>query len=199
MNRLVPVTGLLAAASGAAWLVPAIAAWFERGTLGLQGYAVASVGPVLILSGVAAIWCGFRELRISAVPPPVRATIAGNGLFVAFCMLEFSDGFIRSDRIFYWTSVLFLPALALFYGQVSAQRWAWWAARITTALFTLWFVGFLLVIPFAHLRGNGGAIPWWGRIYVASVTLIFASVAAYAFWSLGRPAAKAYYGIPQKV
>ena len=199
MNRLVSVTGLLAAASGAAWLVPAIATWCEHGTLGLQGYAVASVGPVLILSGVVAIWCGFRELRIASVPPPVRATIAGNGLFVSFCMLEFSDGLIRSGgRIFYWTSILFLPAFVLFYGQVTAQRWAWWVARITTAIFTLWFVGFLLVIPFAHLRGNSGAIPWWGRIYAASVTLVFAGISAYAFCSLGRAEAKTYYGIPQK-
>ena len=197
MNRLVSVTGLLAVASGAAWLVPAIAAWLENGALGRQASIVASVGPVLILSGGVAIWCGFRELRIASTPPPVRATIAGNGLFVSFCMLEFSDGLIRSGgRIFYWTSILFLPALMLFYGQVSAQRWAWWVARITTAIFTLWFVGFLFVMPFAHLRGNGGAIPWWGRIYVAGVTLVFASISAYVFWSLGRAEARTYFGIP---
>ena len=199
MNRLVPVTGLLAAASGAAWLVPAIAAYLERGALALHDYAVASVGLVLILSGVVAIGCGFRELRIASIPPPVRATIAGNGLFVSFCVLEFSDGLIRSGgRVFYWTSILFLPALALWYGQVSVQRWAWWVARIVTAIFTLWFVGFLWVIPFAHLRGNGGPIPWWGRIYAASVTLVFASVSAYSFRSLGRAEARAFYGMPDK-
>jgi len=47
------------------------------------------------------------------------------------------------------------------------------------------------------LRGNGGAAPWWGRIYAASVTLVFASISAYAFRSLGRAEAKTYYGIPK--
>jgi hypothetical protein len=167
--------------------------------LGLRDSAIASVGLVLILGGVTAVWWRFRELRLASIPAPVRTSIAGNGLFVSFFMLEFSDGFIRSGRsVFYWTSVLFLPALALFYGQLTARRWAWWVARITTAIFTLWFVGFLLVIPFANLRGNAGAVPWWGRIYVASITLVFASISAYAFYSLGRADAKTYYGIPQK-
>ena len=133
MNRLVPVTGLLATASGAAWLVPAIAAWLERGPLGWRDCAIASVGLALIVGGVAAVWRGFRALRLASIPAPVRAAIAGNGLFVAFFMLEFSDGFIRSGRsVFYWTSALFLPALVLFYGQLTARRWAWWVARLTT-------------------------------------------------------------------
>jgi len=198
MNHLVPVTGLLAASSGAAWLVPAIAARLERGALALQDCAVASVGPVLILSGIVAAWCGFRELRIAPIPSPVRASIACNGVFVSFCVLEFSDGLLRQNgRIFYWTSILFLPALMLFYGQVLAQRWAWWAARIVTAFFTFWFAGFLLVIPFANLRGSGGAAPWWGRVYAATVTLVFASSSAYAFRSLGRAETKTYYGMQQ--
>lgn len=124
--------------------------------------------------------------------------MAGNGLFVSFCILEFSDGLFRQGgRMFYWTSILFLPALLLFCGQVLAHRWAWWAARIVTAIFTLWFVGFLLVIPFAHLHGSGGATPWWGRIYAAIVTLVFASISACAFRSLGRAEARTYYGIQQ--
>ena len=197
MNRLVPVTGLLAAISGAAWLLPATAAFLEQGGLRLQAYAVASVGPLLILGGGVATWCGFRDLRLMSIPAPVRAAIAGNGFFVAFCMLEFSDGFIRSGgRIFYWTSVVFLPALVLFYGQLSAQRWAWRVARVASALATLWFTGFLVVIPFAHLRGPSGVVPWWGRIYVTTVTLIFAGTFAYFFRSLGRPAARVYYAIP---
>jgi hypothetical protein len=167
--------------------------------LGLQDYAVASVGPLLILCGVVAIWCGFRELRVATVPPPVRAAIAGNGLFVAFCVLEFSDGLLRQGgRVFYWTSILFLPALVLFYGQVQAHRWAWWGARIVTALFTLWFAGFLLVIPFVRLRSNGVDAPWWGRIWAASITLMFISVSAYAFRSLGRAEARSFYGIQQR-
>ncbi|HEV7402644.1 MAG TPA: hypothetical protein VGO11_06960 [Chthoniobacteraceae bacterium] len=196
MNRLVSVTGLLAAASGAAWLVPALAAWLERGPLGWRDCAIASVGLALILGGAIAVWWGFRDLRLASIPAPVRASIVGNGLFVSFFMLEFSDGFIRSGRsVFYWTSVLFLPALVLFYGQLTARRWAWRVARITTAIFTLWFVGFLLVIPFAHLRGPGGAVPWWGRIYVASVTLAMAGISGYVFCSLGHAETKTYYGL----
>ncbi len=114
-------------------------------------------------------------------------------------MLELSDRLLRQDgRVFYWTSILILPAVAMFYGQVLAQLWAWWAARIMTAISTLWFAGFLFVIPFAHLRGPGGAVPWWGRIYVAGVTVVFASVSAYVFRSLGRAEAKAFYGMPQR-
>ncbi len=197
MKHLIPVTGLLAAASGAAWLIPAIAARMERGALEWQDCAVASVGLVLILGGVIAICRGYSAPRAASLPPPVRAALMGNGLLVAFCVLEFSDGFLRQNgRVFYWTSILFLPALLLFYGQVLAQRWAWWAARILTAIITLGFAAFLLVIPFAPLRGNGGPVPWWGRIYAASVTLAFASISAYVFRSLGHAQARTYYGMP---
>ena len=199
MNHLISVTGLLAVVSGAAWLIPTIAARMERGEFSLQDYAVASVGLALILGGVVAICYGFSALRAASVPPPVRAALMGNGLLVAFCVLEFSDGFLRQNgRVFYWTSILFLPALLLFYGQVLAQRWAWWAARILTAIITFWFAAFLLLIPFAPLRGNAGPPPWWGRIYVASVTLAFASISAYVFRSLGRTESRTYYGMLTK-
>ena len=199
MKHLIPLTGFLAAASGAAWLIPANAARMVNGALSLQDDAVASVGLVLILSGVVAICRGFSALRAASLPPPVRAALMGNGLLVAFCVLEFSDGFLRQDgRVFYWTSILFLPALLLFYGQVLAQRWAWWAARILTAIIALGFAAFLLAVPFAPLRGNAGPPPWWGRIYVASVTLAFVSISAYAFRSLGLAQARTYYGMPPK-
>lgn len=199
MKHLIPLTGLLTAASGAAWLIPAIAARMERGALSLQDCAVASVGLVLILGGVVALCRGFSALRTASAPPPVRAALMGNGLLIAFCVLEFSDGFLRQNgRVFYWTSVLFLPALLLFYGQVLAQRWAWWTARLLTALFTLWFVAFLLMIPFVQLRGHDGPTPWWGRIYAAAITLAFASVSAYAFRSLGRAESRTYYGMSAK-
>lgn len=58
---------------------------------------------------------------------------------------------------------------ATFVSEASVARTCSGKAKGSSAS-TLWFVGFLLVIPFAHLRGNGGAIPWWGRIYAASVT-----------------------------
>jgi hypothetical protein len=179
---------------GVAWLIPASAAWLGRGSV--SSYAVVMVGPVLILGGLLALWRGFRRLRLDLIPAPVRAAMMGNLLFLSFCALELSDGLLRQGgRIVYWTSILFLPALLVFYGQVLARRWAWWMARVATGLLTMWFVGFLLVIPFAHLRGDGGAIPWWGRIYVTGVTLAFAGVSAYAFRSLGRTESREYYGL----
>ena len=198
MTRLLPVSGILAVGMGIAWLIPASAAWLGRGSL--PDYAVVMVGPALILGGVLALWRGFRELRPDLIPAPVRAAMIGNALFLSFCALELSDGLIRQGgRIFYWTSILFLPALVVLYGQVLARRWAWWTARVATGLLTVWFVGFLLIIPFAHLKGDGGAIPWWGRIYVTGVTLAFASVSAYAFRSLGRTECREYYGLAHRV
>lgn len=195
MSRAVPFSGLLAVVSGAAWLVPAIAASGGRGHLELHDYAVCLFGPLLILCGAGVVIRSFRDLRLAAMPSAVRVAIAGNGLFAAFCALEFSDGFLRQNgRVFYWTSILFLPVLALFYGQVFGQRWAWWGARIVTAIFSVWFAGFLMMIPFAHLRGNGGAAPWWGKIYAECVTLLFVSSSVWVFRSLGCAEARKFYG-----
>lgn len=195
MTRLLPVSGILAVAMGFAWLIPAGTAGLDRENV--PSFALVLVGPVFMVAGLLALWLGFRDLRLALIPAPVRAVIMGNVLFVAFCSLEFSDGLLRQGgRIVYWTSILFLPAVAVFYGQVLARRWAWWVARVATGLLTLWFIGFLLIIPFAPLKGNGGAIPWWGRIYVTAVTLAFTGVSAYAFRSLGRIESRKYYGLP---
>ncbi len=199
MTRLLPVSGILAIAMGVSWLVPVAAAWVGQGSFDLRTYAIVLVGPILIVGGALAVLRGSRWLRIGLIPGPVRAGITGNLLFLSFCALELSDGLCRQGgRIIYWTSILFLPALAVFYGQVMARRWAWWAARIATGLLTAWFIGFLAVIPFAHLHGNGGAIPWWGRIYVTGVTLAFAGASAYAFRPLGRNESREYYGIARR-
>lgn len=197
MSRLLPVTGMLSVGMGIAWFLPATAEWLDRGAFERQGYAVVSVGLLLILSGGFAIACGFRTLRLGSIPAPVRAVIAANGLFLSFCALEFSDGLLRQGgRVFYWTSVLFLPALVVFCGQVLGKRWAWWVARAVAAFAITWFVGFMVLIPFVELRGSGGmAVPWYGRVYVAAVSLFFASVAAYAFRSLGHAEARTFYGV----
>jgi hypothetical protein len=196
-RALLPVTGILSVAMGAAWFVPAAAEWLDRGAFERRDYAVVSVGLVLILGGVFAIACGFRSLRLGSMPAPVRAVITANGLFLSFCALEFSDGLLRQGgRVFYWTSVLFLPALVVFCGQVLGKRWAWWVARAVAAFAITWFVGIMLLIPFAELRGSGGiAVPWYGRVYMAGVSLLFASVSAYAFRSLGHAEAKEFYGV----
>ncbi|HZV36300.1 MAG TPA: hypothetical protein VFB72_17115 [Verrucomicrobiae bacterium] len=197
ISRVAVMSSLLAVAWGAAWLVPAIAARMERGGLTQQQWLVAAVGPCLILFGLIAISRNRRELRLStALPPGVRMALLGNGLFVVFCVLEFSDGFLRQNgRVFYWTSILFVPALLLFYGQVLAHRWAWWGARVITVIFSIWFAGVLVMIPFAHLRGNGGPAPWWGKIYAECMTLAFIAGSAGVFRSLGGPEARKFYGI----
>lgn len=181
---------------GLAWLIPAAAAWAGRGSLSAHDLSIAALGPILILAGAGAIAYGFSSLQLRTIPSPVRAAMTGNALFIAFCALEFSDGLLRQGgRVFYWTSVCFVPALIVFYGQVLAQRWAWWMARLVAALFSAWFTVFLLMVPFVQLRGSGGAVPWWGRIYVATVTLVFASISIYAFRSLGRNEARRFYGV----
>ena len=196
MTRQILVGGVLAAAAGVALLLPAIVEYRDRGFLAGLGILVVSLGVLLILSGVTVIQFGVRRRSDASMPAPVRAAVTANLLFLAFCALEFSDGLIRQGgRVFYWTSVLFLPALVLLYGLVSARRWAWWTARSVTAIFTLWFVAFIAVIPFADLRGSDGPVPWWGRVYMAGVTLLMAGITAYAFRALGRREARSYFGL----
>jgi hypothetical protein len=196
MTRQILVGGVLAAAAGVALIIPAIVGYLVRGFLDRLGIMVVSLGVFLILSGATALRCGFRKSSAPSIPAPVRAAITGNILFLSFFALEFSDGLIRQGgRVFYWTSVLFLPALLLLYGLVSARRWAWWTARGVAAILTLWFVGFLGVIPFADLRSGGEPVPSRGRVYMIGVTLILATIMAYVFRALGRAEARSYFGL----
>ena len=194
MPRLVLISGVLAVAFGVAVMIPALAENLNHGLFsGLAGVVVA-FGILLILGGGAAILFARRRPSSVAMPAPVRATVMAAILFLAFCMLEFSDGLLRQDgRIFYWTSVLFLPALALLYGLVSAHRWAWWVTRVAAALAVLWSVAFMVIIPFADLRANGVSTPWWGRLYMEAVTLVFAGISFYVFRCLRRAEAKNYF------
>ncbi len=166
----------------------------ERGQLTGIGIAVVSVGCVLIAGGVAAVWAGYRRRRGPVMPGGVRAAVAANVLVLAFCALELSDRLVRQDgRVFYWTTLLFLPALVLFGGLLAARPWAWWAFRVAAALGVLWFLGFVALIPFANLQADGVPAPWYGRMYMAGVSLAFAGVMGGAFWSLGRPETRSYF------
>jgi hypothetical protein len=194
MTRLVLISGVLAVAFGVTVIIPALAENLNHGLFsGLVGVVV-SFGIMLILGGGAAILFARRHPSSVAMPAPVRATVMAAILFLAFCMLEFSDGLLRQDgRIFYWTSVLFLPALVLLYGLVSAHRWAWWVTRVAAALAVLWFVAFMVIIPFADLRADGVSTPLRGRLYMEAVTLVFAGISFYVFRCLGRAEAKNYF------
>jgi hypothetical protein len=61
------------------------------------------------------------------------------------------------------------------------------------ALGVLWFLGFLVVVPFAPLQADGVPAPWYGRLYVAGVTLAFAGVFLAAFRALGRCETRNYF------
>jgi hypothetical protein len=196
MTRLMMVSGALSASMGTALLIPVMVRGDVSETLSKTALLLVWLGVTLILSGFAAILYGSCLPPSPPIPPPVRAAISGNILFLAFIALEFSDGLVRQGgRTLYWTSVLFLPALLLLYGMILPQRWAWWTARAMGMLFTLWFAGFVVLIPFADLRGSDGPVPWSGRLYMIGVSLVFAGISAYAFCALGSATARAHFGI----
>ena len=130
------------------------------------------------------------------MPAPVRVAVTGNILFLTFFALEISDGLIRQGGIIpLLSSGFFLPTLLLLYGLLWGRRWAWCTARGVAAIFTLWFLGFVAVIPFADLRGSQGPVRWWGRVYMVGVSLMLASILACVFRALGRPDTKGYFGL----
>jgi hypothetical protein len=156
---------------------------------------------VLLVTGGVVVLCLCKARPLAAPPPaPVRAAILGTMVMVSFFVLEFSDGLIRQDgRIFYWTSVLFLPALALLYGLVTARRWAWWLSRAAAALLMAWFAAFLLMIPFAELRTDGVLVPWWGRVYMMAFTLLLGGTLWCVFRALGSRDARLYFSARAEV
>jgi len=194
VTRFLLAGGLLVAMMGAALIPPVVVARLESGSLTTVGIGVVSLGCGLIACGVSAVLVGFRQRR--AMPSGVRAAVAATVLFLSFFALEFSDGLVRQEgRIFYWTTVLFPPVLLLFGGLLAARRWAWWTFRGAAALGTLWFLGFVVMIPFAHLQAEGVPAPWSARVYMICVSLAFASILAGAYWSLGRPETRTYFGL----
>jgi hypothetical protein len=101
---------------------------------------------------------------------------------------------VRQDgRIVYWSTFLFLPALLLFYGLLTARPLAWWAFRGVAALGVVWFLGFVAAIPFVSLQREGVPVPWQGRAYMACVSAVFAGILAGAYWSLGRAETRDYF------
>jgi hypothetical protein len=198
MARLLMVGGLAAILVGVALLVPAGHAWLENGSLTELAIGVIVVGSTLIAGGLVAVVAGVRRWRELSMPSAVRAAVMANVLFLAFFALEISDGLVRRGGAIHPIScALFAPALLLLYGLLSARRWAWWVSRGVAGVFTLWFVGFVAVIPFADLRGEQGPVPWWGRVYMACVSLALAGILAGAFLSLGRSTARNYFGFLQ--
>ena len=101
---------------------------------------------------------------------------------MTFLALELSHRLVRQNgKLFYWMMFLLPPALLLFAGLLAAHRWSWWVARGEAVLGVLWFLGFLVLIPFVPLKADGIPTPRYGRLYMAAVTLAFAGVFFMAF------------------
>ncbi len=194
-SRLLTVCGALCMSMGVTCLVPAYFEWSGGVNLAGTGKTVVWLGATLILGGAVSVILGLRKGRGDVrIPGPVRSAIFVNILFLGFCAMEFSDGLLRQGgRVFYWTSVLFLPALMLLFGLVSARRWAWWSARCLAVVFALWCLGFAFLIPFTDLRAQGESVPPWGRVYMICVTLLMGGASVYAFRELGNARALEYF------
>jgi hypothetical protein len=184
--------GILSLASALGALVPVAANYVGDGEVNGLGTIILSVAAVLLMIGGVMVGKGWPQRAV--VPAPVRAAIFGNTLFIAFFVLELSDGLLRQHgRVFYWTSVLFVPALLMFHGLVSGRAWAWWTARAATALLILWFAAFMVFIPFGHLKRGSEVTPWYGRLYMMVFTLVLASVVAAMFRALGSGEARRFF------
>ncbi|MBX6314847.1 MAG: hypothetical protein IRY99_18300 [Isosphaeraceae bacterium] len=185
----------MAAMTGIALIVPVLVAQKETGRLTGLGISFVAAGCALIACGVAAVVAGFRR-RPTSMPSGVRAAVAAHILVLTFLALELSDRSVRQGgKLFYWTTFLLPLALLLFGGLVAGRPWSWWVARGVAALGVLWFLGVLVVVPFAPLQADGIPVPWYGRMYVGGITVVLAAILASAFQSLGSPEARSYFGM----
>lgn len=195
MARAFFAFGSLAILTAPALVFPVVVGWLEHGEVPGVGIGLGVVSCALLVLGVVAIWTGYRRRKGATMPSGVRAAITANILILSFFALELSDRLVRQEgKIVYWSTFLSLPALLLMCGLVAARPWAWWISRIATSLAALWFLVFIAVIPFASLHTDEGPTPWYGRVYMVCVSLAFAGVMYGAFWSLGRPATRSYFG-----
>jgi hypothetical protein len=195
MSRWLLAGGSSAVFMGVGLAIPVIVAYAEmRSPTGFVPAILLTAG-MLGAGGIAAVVAGLWQGGGPSMPSAVQAAVLANLVLLAFCALELSDRLVRQEgRILYWTTFLFPPALATFYGLVSARRWAWWVCRGVTGLATLWFLAWVPLIPFADVRSEDGPVPWHGRVFMVSVCVAFAGVSTGAFWSLGYPAARSYFG-----
>src|SRR5262245_52538292 len=130
MARWLLAGGLLAVLVGVALGVPAVFVWLENGSLTEPAIGVVSLGGISIVCGLAAVVAGLLRWRGLTMPSGVRMAVLATMLFLAFFALEISDGLVRrGGAIHPLSSILFAPTLLLFYGLLSARRWAWWIAR----------------------------------------------------------------------
>src|SRR5689334_4868663 len=195
MARWLLAGGISAGLVGVALIVPAVANRLETGKFHDLAIVVVAVGSALIVGGLVGAVLGALKRNELTMPVGVRIAVTANIIFLACFALEISDGLTRRNGAIHpigWT--LFTPTLLLLYGLLSARRWAWWIARGVAALAIVWFLGFAVLIPFANLHSEPGPVPWWGRVYMICVSLALAGILAGGFLSLGRSAARSYFG-----
>lgn len=188
--------GSLIALSGLAIFPPVVMARFEQQGLSKMGMAAGAIGFAMIVIGLLLVQRGRKNATEEAMPSAVRMAVTGIAILAVFFALELCDRLVRQDgRIFYWSTFLLPPVLLLYAGLLARQRWAWWISRGFTGFAMLWFAGFIVVVPFAPLEADGVPAPWYGRVYVAGVSLAFAVIFALAWRSLAKPETRAYFGI----
>lgn len=180
---------------GAGFVLPVVMARLEGRVFTPAAGGFAAAGALMIAGGVAAVAVGRKRRDPVAMPAGVRATLLANIVFLAFFALELCDRVVRQEgRVFYWSTFLFPLAALLFCGLIGGRRWAWWMSRGLFSLGTIWFLVFILIIPFAHLQTEDGPTPWYGRLYMAALSLGFAGILGYACRSLGARESRQYFG-----
>lgn len=194
MARWLLAGGAAALLMGAGLAIPVGVAHLELRQPSRFAPTILAMAALLCTGGIVALGVGLLRKSGETAPSAIRMAITGNALLLGFCAMELSDRFVRQHgRIVYWTTFLLPVALATYYGLVSGRRWGWWVCRGLTASAAIWFLAFLPIIPFAEIRGEGGAAPWYARVYVCGMTAMFAGASAGAFWALGRTAARKYF------
>lgn len=195
MHRIpiaVPIAALL---MGLAVWPPILLDSMQREATSSMAVGVASVGCLLIVTGLVGLISSCVGNRsANTLPSGARLILTANILFLAFFSLECSDLLVRQNgKVLYWTNGLFLPAIILFWGLLRTQSWAWWMSRIISGLGVLWFLGFAMLIPFGDIRRNGVPAPFEARLTMICASLGFAAVLMCAFFAIGHPATRSYF------
>ncbi len=186
--------GILGVVTGIAMAVPAVTDSLENEQLKNSSLFVLCVAGALLATGLWGFVIGWRAPH-AHLPSSVRAVVTANVIVLAFCALELSDRIVRQNgELFYWSTFLYPPALIMFFGLITARRWAWWTARALAVVAALWFLVFCAMIPFVHLQANGVPTPWYGRVYMVCVSLGFAGVAVLANRALGDATTRQHFG-----
>jgi len=179
-----------------AWLVPAIAAWLERGSLNaqvMQSLAIGWSSSWRSRRGLVAAFVNCAWLRFPH--PCERPSWATACSFHFAC---WSSAMAASPE---WQGLLLdldplSAALVLFYVRYfPTLACGGTPCDCSPTLLVRRVPLGDTVRPVARQRRSRSLV---GENLCPSVTLVFASVSAYAFRSLGRAEARTFYGMPQK-